>query len=110
MSLDPQQQPPSYYPPPPPQQYVPVVAVAPSSTAATVSIMAGIAGVFLFCLVVPSVVAVVAGHVAWKEVHERNIGGKSQAVAGLILGYVVLVPVAIFGLMTVAGMLMGSTG
>jgi hypothetical protein len=74
--------------------YAPLVR--PTSGTATASMIFGIAGLFLFCLVIPSLVAVLLGHSALKETRGGVKGGHGQAVAGLILGYVVMIPAVIW--------------
>lgn len=71
-----------------PSSYVP----APNSTMAVVSLVAGIIGWFMLPLIA-SVVAVVTGHMAKREIRESNgrIGGDGLATAGLALGYSSLV-------------------
>lgn len=81
---------PGPYPPP----YAPLVR--PTSGMATASLVFGIAGLFLFCLVIPSLVAVICGHEAIKVTKGGHQAGHGQAVAGLILGYVVMIPTAIW--------------
>lgn len=79
---------------------------AQSSTLAIVSLIAGIAG----WTIVPflgSVVAVITGHMAKKEIRESagRIGGESMATIGMVLGYAMIgfsllgICIAIFALM-----------
>jgi hypothetical protein len=65
---------------------------APNSTMAIVSLIAGIAG-FSVVPVIGSIVAVVTGHMAKKEIQESGgtIGGDGLATFGLVLGYAGLV-------------------
>lgn len=86
-----------------PSAYGPLVR--PTSGTATASMILGIAGMFLFCLVVPSLVAVLLGHNAIRETRHGHKGGHGQAVAGLILGYVVLIPVAIYAVLMLIGII-----
>lgn len=70
-----------------------------TSGTATASLIFGIVGLcggFLL-LAVPNITAVVLGHMAAKEIRESNgrIGGQGLATAGLVLGYIVVVPAAI---------------
>jgi len=60
----------------------------PNSTAALVSLIAGIASWIMFP-VIGSIIAVVAGHMARNEIRASNgqVGGSGMALAGLILGY-----------------------
>ncbi len=41
-----------------------------------------------------SLVAIITGHLALKECREQGLGGNGLAVAGLILGYIAMVPFA----------------
>jgi hypothetical protein len=80
MSNDPgYEQPPSYYAP-------------PNSTMAVVSLISGILGWFVLPLIA-SLVAVVTGHMAKKEIRDSGgrVGGDGLATAGLIMGYSSLV-------------------
>ena len=72
---------------------IPYVSVAPrpASGAATASLVLGIAGFLGFCLVIPSVAAVVAGHMALRETRTGEKTGHGMAITGLILGYFVSV-------------------
>ena len=74
-----EQHPPSYYAP-------------PNSTMAVVSLISGILGWFVLPLIA-SLVAVVTGHMAKKEIRESGgrVGGDGLATAGLIMGYSSLV-------------------
>ncbi|MBE0411710.1 MAG: DUF4190 domain-containing protein [Anaerolineales bacterium] len=62
-----------------------------SSTLAIVSLVAGILSWFLLPLI-GSIVAVVTGHMAKREIRESlgKLSGDGMATAGLILGYVQL--------------------
>lgn len=83
---------PPYPPQPPPQQYGyygdPPVYVKTNGLAVA-SLIAGIAGILFCVLFVPSVLAVVFGHVSLSQIkrsggHEQ---GQGMAVTGLVLGY-----------------------
>jgi len=67
------------------QQYPHVVT---NSTSAVISLIAGIAGWTILPLL-GSVVAVITGHMAKKEIRQSGgmLGGEGLATAGLILGY-----------------------
>lgn len=93
---------------------VPGATMAPSqnSTAAIVSLSAGIASwtIFIFIPFIGALVAIIAGHMAKKEIREsgNRIGGDGLATAGLIMGYahMVLSCLAIAGLIAfMAGVL-----
>lgn len=89
---DPQRQYP-YAPPP----------VRPTSGLAVASMICGIAGAVLCFLVIPSIVAVILGHMALKETANGVRAGHGQAIAGLILGYVVVGIAAVYILLAVLG-------
>jgi len=91
------------YSPVPYPAYGPLVR--PTSGMATASMIFGIAGLLLFCLVIPSLVAVICGHSALVETRQGHKAGHGQAVAGLILGYAVLIPVVIFGVVWLVGLI-----
>ena len=69
-------------------QQPPSTTPAPNSTMAIVSLIAGITG-FSVVPVIGSIVAVVTGHMAKKEIRESGgtIGGEGLATFGLVLGY-----------------------
>ena len=80
-----------YMPPGVPQQAIYTAATPPTSTAATVSLIFGILA-YVFLPVVAAIIAVVAGHMARKEIRNSGgqIGGSGMATAGLVLGYIQL--------------------
>lgn len=71
-------------------QYVP--ASRPTSGLAITSLICGIAGVVLFWLFLPmlaSIVAVITGHMALRQIQaDPSLGGRGMAIAGVIMGYV----------------------
>lgn len=71
-------------------------SVLPISTAATVSLVFGILGWFM-APVICSIIAIVAGHYARREIAESNgrIGGSRRATAGIVMGYIQLVVMAL---------------
>lgn len=85
-------------------QWQQVPAVPPTSGYATASLIMGILGL---CTVLPSILAVLFGHMALKETRDGFKGGHGLAVAGLILGYVIVVPVAVMLVITVIGAIFG---
>lgn len=91
---------------PDPTQPQPMYAplVRPTSGQATASMIFGIGGI-LCPFVIPSIVAVLCGHTALHETRTGQKGGHGQAVAGLILGYLVLIPAVIYGIVAVIGMI-----
>lgn len=92
-----------YAPPPPAAQvygsqgapgYPSYAPVRPTNSLAVTSLVCGLAGLLLSWLFVPmlaSIAAVIAGHLALGQL-KRNPGanGRGMAIAGLILGYVVV--------------------
>lgn len=81
--------------PAPPPTYVYPTIPPPTSSAAVVSLVFGLLAWF-FLPVIAAIVAVIAGHMARREMRESSgqVGGHGLAMAGLILGYVQLVLVA----------------
>ena len=65
-----------------------------TSMAAVVSMIFGIIGIFFtwWVLAIPSVIAIIAGHVARSNIASSHgkLGGDGFAIAGLILGYIVI--------------------
>ena len=61
----------------------------PNSTMAIVSLVSGILG-WTFVPLLGSIVAIITGHMAKKEIKESNgsLGGDSMATIGLVLGYI----------------------
>lgn len=84
--------PPPPPPPPAPGSGAPLAAGRPTATTAVVSLIAGIVGVTALPLA-GSIVAVITGHLARKEVRESmgRLEGEGLATGGLVLGYVGLV-------------------
>lgn len=74
----------------PPHEVPPAL---PNSTAAVVSLVAGVLSWTLLPLGITGIVAVVAGHMAKNEIRRSGgqLGGNGMATAGLILGYAHLV-------------------
>lgn len=71
-----------------PQQYSGYGYPAPTTnTMAVVSMVAGIAGLTVVFFI-GSIVAVITGHMARKQIAERGEGGSGMATAGLVMGYI----------------------
>jgi hypothetical protein len=87
-------------PPPyaPPQHGSYQPAVLPTSSAATVSLILGIIAWTVFPLL-GAIGAVIAGHIARREIRAANgyMSGDGMATAGLILGYLQIVPTVLAG-------------
>ena len=87
------------------------VPVAKTNVLAIVALVAGIAGLTVIPFV-SSIVAVVTGHMARKEVRRTGEQGEGLALAGLITGYIGLglgilvgiLLVAFFGIVIASGM------
>lgn len=98
-----------YPPQPPPAFYPQPVIVAqqlPSSGMATASLVFGILGVLGgWCLLgIPCIIAVICGHAGLSQTKDGRMSGRGQAVAGLIMGYLVVGPaIALFFLFVVGG-------
>jgi hypothetical protein len=111
----PEQTPPPYpvqpysphpYPPIAPQPvYVVQAPQPPTSTFATVSLIFGILGLVVGCCTfgVFSIVAVLAGHAALKDIKENGTRGDGMAKAGLVMGYLLVVPMILFSFWMVVG-------
>jgi hypothetical protein len=69
----------------------------PNSGAATASLVFGIIGIVGgWCLLgVPCLLAVILGHVGLSATKDNRMQGRGMAVAGLVLGYVCLIPAVV---------------
>ena len=100
--------------PPPPAVPAGAAAARPTNSMAIVSLVAGIAGYIVPHPFIAGVVAVLAGHVARRQIRETGEGGAGLALAGLILGYVhlalsvVLVILIVLFFLGVFGAVLGS--
>ncbi|TQS29116.1 DUF4190 domain-containing protein [Microbispora sp. KK1-11] len=103
---------PQPYPPQPyqsaPYGYQPMpmfVQTPPTSGVATASMVLGIIGVLIgWCTFgLPCFIAIATGHQALKETKNGQKGGHGMAVAGLILGYLMGIPAAIFDIAFLMG-------
>jgi len=114
----PPNQPVSPYPPtaPIPYQYPPqqIVVVpqqqTPSSTLATLSLIFSILGLITACCSfgLPSAAAVILGHFAMHETKDGKKSGNGMATAGLVIGYIVVIPAVVLSIFAVFGGLMDS--
>lgn len=77
---------------------------------ATASLVTGILGVLIGCCSfgIPSILAVVFGHLALRETRTGARGGHGMAIAGLILGYLLVVPMIFLSVQVVLGGLFGN--
>jgi hypothetical protein len=74
------------------QPYVPLPPTTRTSTAAIISLIAGILGFVQVLPVIGPIAAIVAGHMAKSEIKKSNgmVTGNGMATTGLILGYLML--------------------
>jgi hypothetical protein len=81
------------------------VDARPNSTVAVWALVTGVVGVLAgWCLLgLPCLAAVVLGHVALSQTKTDQVKGRGLAIAGLVLGYVALIPALIFCLYAVIG-------
>lgn len=99
---------PSPYDPPqqpyqqPYQQPAPPLA-KPTSGLALAALITGAAGVVLCFTVLPSIAAVVLGHLAVKDTRSGERAGRGMAIAGLVLGYVVVGAVGLYLTLSLLG-------
>jgi hypothetical protein len=88
------------------------IAVQPPLTSgmATASMVLGILGVLGgWCLFgLPCILAVILGHIALRETRDGTRSGHGMAVAGLVLGYVFVVPMIAFTFMVFFGSVVGA--
>ena len=94
-----QQYPPAGYQPPPygyPPQPI-YVQAPPTSGLATASLVLGLLGIVAswWTLWIPTFLAIIFGHVALGDTKHGAKGGRGLAVAGLILAYLMLIPLAL---------------
>jgi hypothetical protein len=89
-----------YYQPAPAAGYgIPVMAVAamPTSGLAVASMVLGIVGVTFgwFLLGIPCLLAVIFGHIGLNQTRNNLKAGRGMAIAGLVLGYIFIIPTLI---------------
>ena len=78
---------------------------APNSTMAMTSMIAGIVG-WTVAPLLGSLVAIITGHMAKKEIKESmgRLGGDGMATGGLVMGYLQLIP-SVLCICSILGML-----
>lgn len=102
------------YPAPPMYQPVMVGRMGPPTSGwAVASMVLGIVGLLLvFCAWgIPSVLAVIFGHIGLVETKRGEKSGQGMAVAGLVLGYILIAPavlLAVLGGLGGLGAILGS--
>ncbi|MFC6579493.1 DUF4190 domain-containing protein [Planomonospora parontospora] len=103
----------SPYSPPYPPVYCPAPSApsAPASGLATASLVVGIPGILGgWCLFgLPCMAAIALGHAAMRETKTGRRGGHGAAIAGLILGYVCVAPMALITILPVTLYVIGSS-
>jgi hypothetical protein len=85
----------------------------PTSGVATTSMILGIIGIVTGCCSfgLLSLAAIICGHVAMSQTKTGQFGGRGMAVAGLVLGYIVLAPAIVLSFwMLVGGGMAAVTG
>jgi uncharacterized membrane protein len=75
------------------QQSPPLHQIPQNSTMAMVSMIAGIVS-YVIAPLIGAIVAIITGHMAKREIRESNgqLGGDGMATAGLVLGYLQIIP------------------
>lgn len=98
------------YPQPPAYQPVVVTNTIPTSGMATGAMVVGIIGALGgWCMLgLPCLVAILLGHQGMKETKDGSRGGRGQAVTGLILGYLFIVPWALIFVTFVMGSMLSA--
>lgn len=87
------------------QPYPVVMAPPPTSGMAVAALILGLLSVGGgFCLILPPFLAVAFGHMARGDTKRGARGGNGMAVAGLIMGYVCLVPLVLLFAQVVLGL------
>jgi hypothetical protein len=91
--------------------YAVTAPAGPPAGTAVASLVCGIAGVLLgACLLgLPSVAAVILGHIGLNQTRNNARAGRGLAIAGLVLGYVVFIPALIFSILFWIGFMRGVT-
>lgn len=89
----------SYLPPP---VWVPA---RPASSAAVTALVLGVLGLFFsWCSFgLPSLGAVLIGHVALGQTRDGQMTGRGMATAGVVMGYVIMLPSLVLGVLFLAG-------
>jgi len=91
----------------PPQHYQPPYVVAARPPYDGLAITSFILGV-LWLSWLGSIVAVILGHIALRNIRRTHASGRGLAIAGLILGYIGLSTLALFILFAIIGAVSGS--
>ncbi|GAA3773979.1 hypothetical protein GCM10022225_72060 [Plantactinospora mayteni] len=71
-----------------------------TSAAATTSLIFAIFGVVGGCLIcgLPPIIAIITGHIGVARTRQGELKGHGMALAGLIMGYVLILPTAVIAL------------
>lgn len=89
----------------PPQVHY--VVAQPSSGTNGLAIASMVLGI-LWLYWVGSILAVIFGHIALSQLKRSQQGGRGMAIAGLVLGYIGIATLAVFGILL--GVAAGSSG
>lgn len=89
-----------------------IVIAQPNSGMATASMVFGIIGlVFGWCMCgIPSLIAIILGHIGMGQTREGRLGGRGMAIAGLVMGYVLIIPTVILTFFLFGGVLFSALG
>jgi hypothetical protein len=96
---------------PPDARWTPV-GPARSSGKATASLVLGILGLFLFCSFILSLLAVILGYQARREIDASGgqLSGRGNAVVGIVLGWIGVALTVAFIIFVVIGLMVGDSG
>ena len=77
----------------------------PNSTVAVWALITGVVGILAgWCMFgLPSIAAIILGHVGMSQTKSDQVKGRGMAVAGLVLGYVAFIPAMIFTIWMIVG-------
>lgn len=93
--------------------YASAMQQQPANGLAIASMVCGIASVPLTCTygfgIIPAILAVVFGHIARGQLRRGKGGGEGMALAGLILGYIMVALAIIFIALIIVGITVAST-
>ena len=86
-------------------------ATVPPGAISSMAVASLVLGLLSFTII-GAILAIVFGHVAQAQIKQSQgtLGGKGLALAGLIMGYLVIVPAVIVGIVYVAILVLAPTG
>lgn len=93
------------YPPPPPPVLYAYVDPRRTSGLSVASLVLGIVGIATGCCSfgILSIVAVVLGHLGLHETRDNTVKGRGMAIAGMVMGYVLVAPSAVISVLWLIG-------